>query len=152
MDWNRRKQLVEKYWKGETSTAEEASLKQVARNEDSPKEEEEYFKLLDQFGNQTLGDDFEEQIMSSIESKNDSWRMTPWMKMAATVLLVGGMALGISYQSYQSKQIRQQEARIAFETTKMALMMVSSRLNKGTEATKLSLAKIEETQQKISIN
>ena len=91
-------------------------------------------------------------IMATIEAENDSWTWKPWMNMAATFLLVGGIGLGIGYQSHQAQQIRQQEARAAFETTKMALMMVSSRLNKGTEATKISLSMIEETQQKISIN
>jgi hypothetical protein len=155
MERKRIKQLSDKYWNADASEEEESDLMQGIRNSNDPtldQEEVEYFKAIEEFSSQSLGDDFDKVMLSKIQDTEltSSFWGKHWFQMAASLLLAGGVVLAIGYNSYENKQIaKQKAAREAFETTKDLLMMVSSRLDKGTSHTINSLGKMEEVRLKV---
>ena len=153
MEWKEIKQLSEKYWKAETTLEEEKKLIKNITSSNDPldPQEVEYFKTLEQFSKARLNDDFDKKFFEGIresETKTIRFYHHKWIQMAASVILVIGMAGGIHFQK-QRELARQQEARAAFEIAKNALFLVSDKMNRGNEYTMEGLKKFEETHQKI---
>lgn len=153
MDLNQKKQLLDKYWKAETSNEEELVLKNSSEQMDSP--EKEYFGLLNQLEAQSLDASFDEDLMQKISTPP---RMSGWTVyknnyklIAASIVMV--MVAGLLIFNFQKQKTAplamEDDPKKAFEMTKQALMMISSRLNKGTDYTN-ELVKFEQTKSKIN--
>ncbi|WP_422359511.1 hypothetical protein [Reichenbachiella sp.] len=152
MEWKQIKQLSEKYWKADTTIEEEKKLRKniTSSNDLVDPQEVEYFKTLEQFSSATLDDDFDDRFFENIEAnpKTIPFYQHRWFQLAASVILMVGMATG--FQTYKARQLaRQQEARAAFEIAKSALFIVSEKMNEGNQYTIDGLKKFEETHQKI---
>ena len=156
MDFKNKSSLFQKYWKAETNLEEEGRLKEdlsKQKGELSPSELQ-YFKQIKQFSELELSSNFEQGILSAIDKKE---RLTIRQlffrnatKIAASLLLIMVSMAGFSYWSAQ-EQAKELAAREAFETAKHSLLLISSKLNKGTSAT-YKLSKFTSTQQKIKTN
>ncbi|MEM7552350.1 MAG: hypothetical protein AAF363_21880 [Bacteroidota bacterium] len=132
--------LIERFWKGETSLEEEKGLKENAGGV--------YFQFLKEKQKAKISSDFDKRILSKIEGKPKGLlgrRMHYYLVAASLTLILGFFAIK---QRQDQKKI---EALLAYEQTKAALLLVSTKLNEGAEYT-TELNKINEVKKIISTN
>ena len=154
MEAKNQSELVKKYWKGESSAAEE---KELLKSDLSNLEEKEgrHFQQIRDFSKMSLGPEFEAEIMAKIERES-----TPVRRLNPRILLRVAAAVFVClsmYFLYQPLEQTTEETQLAaleedpekaFEITKQALLLVSAKLNKASKVA-LPLDKFEETQTKI---
>ena len=156
MDSKKIDALLEKYWVGETTREEENAIKAFLGDEAKSRYSEEeisYFDLLRAYERIELSPQFDDDVLQQITQSRSKYRMMPWLKLAASIVLLLGATLFI-YQQYQDRLAHQAElaqAREAFELTKQALFLVSSELNRGASFTK-ELGDFDLTVEKIKNN
>lgn len=156
MEANNQSEIAKKYWKGATTEKEEKAL--LNSSLDGIEEgEKTHFELLKQFSNLSLDATFEEELMHKIsgETQTITRRLIPTMvwKIAAAVLI--GLSTYFLYEPMrvvedtpQIAALEEDDPEKAFEITKQALMLISSKLNKAAKVD-LPLSKFEETRVKI---
>ena len=112
--------LLEKYWAGESSLAEEKELKGLLKTSDLFSVEKEFFGELDM-----LKEEEPKQI-----KKPASKSIGPqWLKMAAVFALFMAMtALVFQYQMYQERQ----EEALAYAQVMEAFSLINQNMQKGT--------------------
>ncbi len=156
MEANKQSEIAKKYWEGASTEKEEkallnSALDGVAENEKA------HFELLKQFSNLSLDATFEEVLMNKISAEKQAVnrRLVPAMvwKVAAAVLI--GLSTYFLYQpmtvvedSTKIAAFEKEDPEKAFEVTKQALLLISSKLNKASKVD-LPLNKFEETRTKI---
>lgn len=170
MDYNKIKELLDKYFEGETSLEEEALLEVYFGQSDIAEDLQKYQPLFQYLGEEkgielSLG--FEDRVMAQLTNEENMevvkpkqitrWNI-PWTKMAAAVLLLIG-----SYTVYWQQQRVEPVAptidkfaaydamteKEAYERTKAALMLISNKMNKGADKAKKSLSTIKEATDKL---
>ena len=153
MDYKNKK-LLDKYWQAESSLAEEQQLREAANAMESEKESQ-YFNTLHSFSAVTLDASFEEELLKKIDLQEKAKpRLSSYMtirNIAASVLLV----IGAAYSVWFVQEQQQREAiasKVAFEEAKASLLLISSKLNKGTSSTTYTIRKFSSTQQKLKNN
>ena len=163
MDWRMKKQLLEKYWKGETNLEEEQWLKKHAASFDkeNSKEEANYLQQLGAFSDLSLEEEFD---MTFIEEQTPQkakvsrlpfyWNL-PRIAAAVFVLITLSVAtyqLMDQNESLVNNQANAQrqlsEAEEAFEIAKQSLLLISANLNKGVTYTN-ELEKFNQVHEKI---
>jgi len=157
--------LLEKYWAGETSLDEEAQLREYFCGSTVAEEHRpfvEAFLYPEKIANATLPDDFEEQLLTKINTQPadpivKSIRFDRrWLAVAAAVLflLTAGILLlkkpvppndlvDIPHLIINGKVYHPATEEEAYQLTKQALLLVSSKMTKEPKATIKSLKKIE---------
>ncbi len=157
MDWKMKKQLLEKYWAGETSLEEEAWLRQQMPSFDElSTEENAYWQKLDQFESLSLDEAFSMEAIETASAKTAFKAQLPWYKnirrLAAAVLVIGLLGTAINSIMNQEQQVieiaAEQTPEEAFEIAKQSLMLISSKMNKGVDCT-TSLEKFDQLKEKI---
>jgi len=95
MDYKYIEQLLERYWEGETTLQEEAILRTFFNQEDVPADLMKYKSFFDcGLQEETLGDDFDARILSSIGQEEPQVRiislsrLKPLFKAAAVVAIL----------------------------------------------------------------
>jgi len=115
-------QLLEKYWNGETSVAEEREIKDYFKKHPDQSFEEQYFA-------QTKAKREIKPQVSFVHPGRSVRRV--WLSVAAAIIL-GLLAIPLIIQQQSPKdQFAVEDPAKAFEITKASLMMVSEGLNKG---------------------
>lgn len=140
MESSKIENLLEKYFKAETSLAEEAVLKDFFSKPDVPSHLEQYramFVYFSQNGTEVA----EKEIV--LPQRN---HLLQWLSIAAALILMVSM-----YSVYQKNEREKQEARLAYIETTRALNMISQNLNKGNKAI-VKLETFEQTRNKIFKN
>ena len=156
MDFKNKSSLLQKYWNGETNLEEEGRLKKSLSNqkEELSESELQYFEQVKQFSKLEMSPAFEQQFLSAIDKKEGATIRQLFFRhvstIAASLLLIIASMVGFSTWSAH-QQAEELAAREAFETAKHSLLLMSSKLNKGTSAT-YKLSKFTSTQQKIKTN
>ena len=156
MEAKKQSELARKYWKGIGSEVEDKSLINSSLK-GLEGEEKAHFEQLKKFKELSLGDDFGQSIMKEIVA-TQTGRTRPLIP-AMVWKVAAAVAIGLpSYWLYQPmatmEEPTQQLAALeedpakAFEVTKQALLLISSKLNKAA-AVDLPLEKFEETRAKI---
>ncbi len=146
------RELVEKYWSGETSLEEEAQLRDYLNQEEAPADLKKeatlfrYYQSNTRF--RTLDEKFDEQLMQRIEQKpaKQVWLVyRPWLQgaAAAVFVLVTGLFLVTKWNTSVDNPTAEttaviaedtyEDPRLAYEQTKEALLLVSSLMNEGTQ-------------------
>lgn len=147
MEFNKIRELLDRYWEGDSSLEEEAQLRSFfsANRQELPADLKEAASLFSYFAAEadlTLPElpvmETMTVRMSPPPVKNRPWQH--WMKYAAIFL----MAVGIGY-AFRSFQLRQQRILMAyveqdtyndpekaFAATQKALQLLAKNLNKGT--------------------
>jgi len=137
MAYNEIRELLDRYWEGETSLAEEETLRRffAENHEDLPKDLLEAQPMFRYFGAQA---EVELPALPAIVVKTRPWEH--WMKYAAVVLV----AIGIGYAARQVKMKQEhidivagerdtyEDPEQAFAVTQKALKLLAKNLNKGT--------------------
>lgn len=140
-------QLIEKYFRGETTLEEEQQLKVFFQQEDIAPEWKVYqplFKLLEVEQGRKMGDHFENKVYQKIQASQRKTRIIPLVHrwagaVAASLLLVLSIwwlypelspepASAINWEQYEPEDPRE-----AYQITKEALMKVSVELNRGAQ-------------------
>lgn len=153
MDSNQKQRLLDKYWKAETSNDEESVLKGNFYELDNS--EKEYFKILNQLEESSLDESFDEALMHKINTprKISGWAVykNNYKLMAASIviLMVSVLLVFNLKKDNVTPLAAEDDPKKAFEMTKQALMMISSRLNKGTDYTN-ELVKFDQAKTKIN--
>jgi hypothetical protein len=145
-------QLIDKYFDGNTSIAEERQLRNFFLKEDVPGNLlplKDYFVYLNTEKNtDKLDDNFDAKILDEI-SNGKRKELSTYRKLyvyiasgvAACVLIVIGLF------NFIGPGINQNDIETAYAQTQKALIFVSSKLNQGMDKTK-NMGKLNETLQK----
>lgn len=145
-------EMLEKFWAGDTSLAEEQALKEFFAYNTPPEGSEEvaaYFKLLNE--QPEVSPSFDEKIMAHIEEEkktpvirlNSFWRATA---AVASVAAVVSIIILSNPNNPEGITHADPEVQAAFEETKSALFMISSKLNEGQDHAAEKLVKFHDAQ------
>jgi hypothetical protein len=132
--------LLDKYWMGETSLEEEASLRRYFKSNHLAEEHQQFaplFSYFNQTKNQPKGGDT--KVIEMQPKRKGSYRN--WLSAAATVLLLIGTTFilwqkpqpSISPETMAATDNYAAEKQATFEEAKAALMLVSNKINKGNQ-------------------
>ncbi|WKN40957.1 hypothetical protein [Tunicatimonas pelagia] len=139
------RELVEKYWNGETSLEEEAQLQRYFQEEEAPadlKKEAALFRYYQaNTQSHTLNEQFDEQLTQRIEREQTKQRWLtyqPLLRIAAAVVLVIMAAIlfrteWMDEANPVATEDTYEDPRLAYEQTREALLLVSSLMNEGTQ-------------------
>lgn len=133
MALDRIEKLVEKYFEGETSIAEEKELKTYFSSSDVAQHLEQYKPIFGYFSQAK-----QEQFTASIPLKSGrKQKRLAWLSVAASVVVM----LGVGLFAYQNTSETAQEnlgviddPEIAFKETQKALALISKHVNTGIES------------------
>lgn len=142
--------LLDKYFEGETSLQEEAQLRQAFQQEELPADLLPYRPLFCYFQaaqSPKLGADFDERLLDQLSAKPEPTarvRRMPlrqWAARAAAIAAIAFMAWWMYLPAEQSQEIAAtdwskyevQDPAEAFRITKSALITASTELNQGTK-------------------
>lgn len=124
--------LIEKYFEGETSIAEEKELKAYFSSLDVAQHLEQYKPVFGYFSQAK-----QEQFTATIPLKSKRRKIVAWLSVAASVVVM----LGIGFFAYQNTSEPTQEnlgviddPEIAFKETQKALALISKHVNTGIES------------------
>lgn len=150
MDFKHIDQLLEKYWAGETSLAEEAQLRQFFSKDDVP---ERYAKVqpLFQFfkGEQEafLHGDFDERLSSKLRAVDNQRPRRPallvYIKRATAVAAILAGVLFFYPKGDDISPTERKEAQLAYAEAKAALLLISSKLNKGANKAESGIVQVK---------
>ena len=131
--------LLEKYFAGETSLADERTLREFFRKEDIPAhllELKEQFGLFESEAGEELPADFDEKLFDKIErqerNRKTGRRATIYYVsgVAATILIL--ITVFIRFDTFTGNSAyNDRDAEIAFNEASRILYFVSDRFNKG---------------------
>lgn len=152
------KKLIDKYWNGETSIAEEQSLKAYFNSDKVSEELLEYaplFQYIEQAKKETLSTSIpnlihkDTAIVKKLEVKS-KWIF--FRRIAAAVLLFISISFVYTHFNQPTKEERLanywaekeiKDPKLAFKKTKAALLLVSKKLNGGTAAALNQVKKVQ---------
>lgn len=143
MDLKMKKQLLEKYWNGETTVEEEQWLSDnIARKDPSLTEEERrYFEQLKAFSTLSPDEAFDMTMFDKTSGSETKVVQVSYFRkirnVAAVVLLLATAGTTMYHFSEVNEQVavvstEQEEAEKAFELAKQSLLLISQKMNKGT--------------------
>ena len=153
-----RKTHLDNYWTGESSLEEERKLKAEA-SESSDSADADFFRYLKEKRSQGIDDPgFDRTIMRSIKPSHrlpGRWNILINWRVAAAILVLFAASMMLKHALHEDGQPGEpliadtyQDPEKALEETKKALLLISAKLNKGSEYT-LELGKFSETQEKL---
>lgn len=139
------KELLDKYWDGNTTIEEEEHLKKYFSEEETPDHLEGVATLFRTFNAdrkfKTLDDSFDEKLFQAIENSKRKKPNKYWLQVAASVLLLIGATFvtksllpnDVSKNSAQVEVVEDtyQDPQLAFEQTKEALLLISAMMERG---------------------
>jgi hypothetical protein len=131
MEKDKLEMLLEKYWKAETTLAEEKLIKAYLSKQaadESHTGDKDWFAAIQDFS-----DIEHDEVHFTIEKNNKKFAMlgyTVWLKIAAVTILVSGLSwLGVDYNQKLNTE-RETEA-LARRTAEESLMSMSHALNQA---------------------
>lgn len=132
MELDKIEQLIEKYFEGNTSVAEEKELKHYFTSNLVAPHLEQYTALFGYCQHAK-----QEACEATILVNKNQFGTKKWLSIAASVLLLSSIGL-VFYKSNQKNEIQNvgtvNDPEIAFRETQKALDLVSKQLNKGLES------------------
>lgn len=161
-------QLLDRYFAGTTTLQEEETLKAYFRTEEVAMEHlpwQEYFLFLHSEAEVQLSENFSERLLAQLTEENQEYTLPTtapqqgrpialWVRMSAiAALFILGLTLvpklwDAASQTQSTAEIdweamATQDEEIAFEEAKAALLLLSSKLNGGTEKAAGQLKKVK---------
>ena len=122
--------LVERFWNAESNEQEEEILKSLSDNESfkvrHPKTAQYFQSTLD-YKNITLTEEQKKELLNISKKKNNSNFKLFWISgLAASLALMFWISTTSNSQEYSDKEIE-----LAYQQTKEALLLVSSKIDEG---------------------
>lgn len=135
------KELLERFWEGKSTLAEEQELRGLAQQSCQQYPElKGLFHYFDKEKEQSLGDDFDAEVLAQITPNEKSatpvipmnQRFWQWSRVAAAIVAL--VAAGFFYQQQQyAVEDTFESPEMAYKVLKEQLLMVSHYMNKGNE-------------------
>ena len=158
MDSKTLEQLLEKYWKCETSLEEEKALREYFNGNDVPealKETASLFRFFEMERTRVTSEDVEKHVTKEIR-RSQRGKVVSMMSVAR---IAAGLLVVVAATYFVRQEVRKSyppemegtitDPQLALEETKKALMMISKGFGKAREeATKINL--FNEAEKKIS--
>lgn len=146
MELHNIKQLLEKYFEGETSLQEEKELKNYFSSENIASELMPYKSMFGYFSNEKTTESKKEIVL---EKKSNSRK---WLGMVASIVILLGIGFTFLKQPVQQDDLGTfDDPEIALIETQKALNLIAENLNKGKEKM-YYLQEYENTKNKIFTN
>lgn len=151
-------ELLEKYYRGETSTGEEDLLRRFFEGTDIPEHLEAEQAMFRYFTGQRaavragLEDQLENMVhrqesKPSVEGRGKRWRRYYWVSgIAAVIIILLGIFLDLKMGRHTGLVVRKdtyEDPYLAYAEAKKALYLVSEKMNTGRESLK-NLEKLDE--------
>lgn len=161
MESNKRKQLLQKYWLGQTTLAEETTLREWYRlhADGTEPELEKYFNTLTDFSEIVPDPDFKIKLPENNHvrriNRTATSKFSILQKIAAVLIVAFGFS--IAWQMYKEDtsreevRVSQTEIEQSYEEAKAALLLIASKLNKGKD-TVSELNRFSETTERVKSN
>ena len=131
MEFNKIERLLEKYFEGETTIAEENELKDYFTSSNVASHLEEYKSLFGYFI------ESKKEKSSKSTSLISKKRKMAWLSIAASVVVMLGVGTYTYFSTNEVKQSKElgtyDDPKEAFEATQKALAMLSNHVNEGVE-------------------
>ena len=141
MEYSKIKDLLDLYFKGNTTLDQEKSLRTYFNSEDVDVRLKPYTVLFNTF-DKAAQDVFEGSLLIPEKTRfNQKW----WLKVAAVMISIIGVA-GFMYSS-NNKAIQEREALAALKQSKDAMYLMASQFNKATKTLSL-VDQFQETKNK----
>ena len=152
MNYNSIKELLEKFYSGETSLEEEATLKRFFAGEVVPERlrpDQELFRSLRALEEEdTLDDEFDRAVLAQIDGTSRKWGRHEWIYslsgLAAAAVIVIALWIGGVFSPQRQLPGTINNPQVAFAETKKALTEVSDNLNKGLDPVQKAAEKFVE--------
>jgi hypothetical protein len=129
MELDRIENLLEKYFEGETSIAEENELKVYFSTDDVAQHLEQYKAMFGYFS-MAKEQKFEKKLPFNVTRKN-----VAWLSVAASVVVLLGMFTFYNYNMNQDQDLgTYDDPQKAFEETQKALNLLSKNVNVGVQS------------------
>lgn len=140
MELDKLEKLLAKYENAETTLEEENQLKEYFNNGQAVPAHLTAYKAI--FG--YFVESGSERFSKSIRIK----KQRPWLKWASVAAVFLIAASVFFYQEHQVN-LKEQQARVAYEQTQEALLLVSKNLNRGNQVAISGLQEFEKAQNKV---
>jgi len=132
MEFDKMEALLDKYFEGETSIAEENELKNYFSSPDVASHLEQYRSLFGYFATA------KEQKLSNSVSLVPKKRRVVWLSIAATVVVLIGVGTYVYFNGTDTVKENKElgtydDPKEAFEATQKALAMLSNNVNIGVD-------------------
>jgi hypothetical protein len=158
MNYNSIKELLEKYYAGETTLKEEDALKRFFAEEVVPdrlKADQELFRaMVASEQEEVLGDDFDKAVLSQLEGSSFRWGRHEWIYtlsgLAAAAVIVISLWIGGVFAPQRPLPGTINNPQVAYAETRKALTEVSDNLNKGLVPVKSAAEKLDEPVKQMS--
>ena len=149
------KELLEKYFDGNTSLEEERKLKQYFRSAKVDEEMKPFgplFQAIDNEQVEGVSDEFESNLFAKLDEGAKVVRMNSWRRNILRIAAVGAVLLAAYFalrptpaqvQEIAWEKYEVTDEELALEETKKALMLLSSKLNRGKNKTAKEVSKTE---------
>lgn len=129
-------ELLRKYWAGESTLEEEKILLQHFGEEDLPMEDETadaiYFQFLQEARQMSTSRDYTKHLEQS--PRPTARRIILWSRAAAVAAVFCGVVWTTFHYEHRPSRDTYEDPRVAWETTKAALAMVSNKMHEGTKS------------------
>jgi hypothetical protein len=136
MELNKIEKLLEHYFEGATSSAEENELRNYFSSTNVAPHLEQYKPLFDYISD-AKKQQFQKEI-SQLPKSLDKKRNLAWMSIAASVVVLLGIGTYFFWNTTNSKQNQDlgtyDDPEIAFRETQKALALLSNHVNVGIES------------------
>jgi hypothetical protein len=130
---DRLEKLIDKYFEGETSIAEENELKGYFSSSDVAQHLKQYQTIFGYFSQAK-----EQQFTQEIPLKAKKQNFVMWLSVAASVVVMLGVGTFMYFESNKSEQFvacsPEDNPELALQQTQKALALVSEHLNTGIES------------------
>lgn len=146
MEYKKIEKLLEKYWNGETSLQEEQQLRHFFQSPKVPGHLKNIAPLFQYYQKETeynpLGKPFEEKVLNKVSPGTATRSRALWnnlLKVAASLLIIGLTVYYLGFNREQEDTVAAttiEDPELAYEKTKMALLLVSEKLNTGEKYTR----------------
>ena len=159
MNYNSIKELLEKFYAGETSLEEEATLKRFFAEKDIPEAlhaDQELFRSLTVMEEESLlNEDFDTAVLAQMEgSTTIHWgrhqRIYALSGLAAAAVVVISLWVGGVFAPQQQLPGTINNPQVAYAETKKVLDEVSDNLNKGLTPVQSAVEKMDQPVQQMS--
>ena len=131
MEFNKMEALLEKYFEGETSIAEEKELKDYFSSSNVAPHLEQYRQLFGYFAKAKEGK-FKQKV-----SLNSEKRKVAWLSIAASIVVMLGIGTYAYFNTNTANESKElgtyDDPKEALEATQKALAMLSNNVNVGIE-------------------
>ncbi len=155
MDYNNIRKLLDKYWEGQSSVEEEIQLRDFFSGTDVPEDLKSYqplFQFFQMEQDKKLNDDFDKKLIQKLESSEKPTAKVRRLPYYLMRIAAAGLLLFSIYFVSQQGPFKPDQTEVAnydemtpeevYAQTKQALLLVSAKLNKGTDVANEGMSKM----------